>query len=88
MKTTVATFATAEERRALAALETHGSAKAAGAALGISGGAVRDRVRRAIRRHQTSKPGGLPGRSPGARIRSPASRPPDAVSPRTGTQPK
>lgn len=50
MKTTVATFATAEERRALAALETHGSAKAAGAALGISGGAVRDRVRRAIRR--------------------------------------
>lgn len=50
MTVSIATFATAEERKALAALDKHGSAKAAGAALGISGGAVRDRVRRAIRR--------------------------------------
>lgn len=49
-KITISTFATAEEAKALKALEEEGSRKGAAQALGITEGALRDRVRRAIRR--------------------------------------
>lgn len=49
-KVTVETFATPEEAKALKALESHGSLPKAATALGITNGALRDRVRRAIKR--------------------------------------
>lgn len=49
-KVTIATFATEEEAKALKALEQFGSRSAAAKSLGITDGALRDRVRRAIKR--------------------------------------
>ena len=49
-KQDVLTFATKAEIKAIRAVRKHGSPKAAGAALGLSSGVVRDRVRRAERR--------------------------------------
>jgi len=46
----VLSFATAEETKALKALESHKSLREAAKALGVTSGAIRDRVRRAIKR--------------------------------------
>lgn len=50
MKVSIADYATPEEAKALKALEDHGTTGRAAEALGISKGALRDRVRRAIKR--------------------------------------